>query len=141
MYQMNRRQAMVSIGAFAVLVGCGSDDSKPQTDNLSANRDGAMPNYGAGSQFKAAAPLSFTVLYNNHPFYPIKNDWLFWSELTKRTNVTFQSSVVPLSDYENKRSLVIGAGDAPLIIPKTYPAQETPSSPPARSSRSATIST
>ncbi|MDP9843964.1 extracellular solute-binding protein [Streptosporangium lutulentum] len=123
---MNRRQAMVSIGAFAVLVGCGSDDSKPQTDNLSANRDGAMPNYGAGSQFKAAAPLSFTVLYNNHPFYPIKNDWLFWSELTKRTNVTFQSSVVPLSDYENKRSLVIGAGDAPLIIPKTYPAQETP---------------
>ncbi len=34
-------------------------------------------------------------------------------------------SVVPLSDYENKRSLMIGAGDAPLIIPKTYPGQET----------------
>jgi putative aldouronate transport system substrate-binding protein len=126
MYQMNRRQAMVSIGAFAVLVGCGSDDSKKQADNLAANRDGSMPNYGAGSQFKAAAPLSFTALYNNHPFYPIKNDWLFWSELTKRTNVTFQPSVVPLSDYENKRSLMIGAGDAPFIIPKTYPAQETP---------------
>jgi putative aldouronate transport system substrate-binding protein len=127
MYQMNRRQAMVSIGAFAVLVGCGTDDSKKkQADNLAANRDGAMPGYGAGSQFKAAAPLSFTVLYNNHPFYPIKNDWLFWSELTKRTNVTFQPSVVPLSDYEDKRSLMIGAGDAPFIIPKTYPAQETP---------------
>ncbi|MEU3166415.1 extracellular solute-binding protein [Streptosporangium sp. NPDC006930] len=126
MYQMNRRQAMVTMGAFAVLVGCGSDDSKKQADDLSANREGAMPGYGAGTGFKAAAPLSFTVLYNNHPIYPIKNDWLFWSELGKRTNVTFQPSVVPLSDYENKRSLVIGAGDAPLIIPKTYPSQETP---------------
>lgn len=126
MYQMNRRQAMVAMGAFAVLAGCGSDDSKKQADNLSANREGAMPGYGAGTQFKAAVPLSFTMLYNNHPFYPIKNDWLFWSELGKRTNVTLQPSVVPLSDYENKRSLVIGAGDAPLIIPKTYPAQETP---------------
>ncbi|MFI6917101.1 extracellular solute-binding protein [Streptosporangium sp. NPDC050284] len=123
---MNRRQAMVTMGAFAVLVGCGSDDSKKQADDLSANREGAMPGYGAGTGFKAAAPLSFTVLYNNHPIYPIKNDWLFWSELGKRTNVTFQPSVVPLSDYENKRSLVIGAGDAPLIIPKTYPSQETP---------------
>ncbi|MFF5248647.1 extracellular solute-binding protein [Streptosporangium sp. NPDC000095] len=126
MYQMNRRQAMVAMGAFAVLVGCGSDDSKKQADDLSANREGAMPGYGAGTGFKATAPLSFTVLYNNHPIYPIKNDWLFWSELGKRTNVTFQPSVVPLSDYENKRSLVIGAGDAPLIIPKTYPSQETP---------------
>ncbi|MER6828071.1 extracellular solute-binding protein [Streptosporangium sp. NPDC000563] len=123
---MNRRQAMVAMGAFAVLVGCGSDDSKKQADDLSANREGAMPGYGAGTGFKATAPLSFTVLYNNHPIYPIKNDWLFWSELGKRTNVTFQPSVVPLSDYENKRSLVIGAGDAPLIIPKTYPSQETP---------------
>ncbi|WP_405148210.1 extracellular solute-binding protein [Sphaerisporangium sp. NBC_01403] len=123
---MNRRQAMVAMGAFLALAGCGSDDSKKKGDDFSANRDGAMPNYGAGGQFKAAVPLSFSVLYNNHPFYPIKNDWLFWSELGKRTNVTLQPSVVPLSDYENKRSLVIGAGDAPFIIPKTYPGQETP---------------
>ncbi|MFC4531845.1 extracellular solute-binding protein [Sphaerisporangium dianthi] len=126
MYQMNRRQAIVALGAFLAVAACGSDDAKKKGDDFSANRDGAMPDYGAGKQFKAAAPLSFTVLYNNHPFYPIKNDWLFWSEVTKRTNVTFQPSVVPLSDYEKKRSLMIGAGDAPFIIPKTYPSQETP---------------
>ncbi|MDH2425315.1 extracellular solute-binding protein [Sphaerisporangium sp. TRM90804] len=123
---MNRRQALVAIGAFVALAGCGSDEPKKQGESSTANRAGAMPNYGVGTQFKATAPLTFSVLYNNHPFYPMKKDWLFWSELTKRTNVTFQPSVVPLSDYENKRSLVIGAGDAPLIIPKTYPAQETP---------------
>ena len=32
------------------------------------------------------------MLYNNHPNYPLKNDWLFWSELTKRTNVTLEPS-------------------------------------------------
>ncbi|MFC6086018.1 ABC transporter substrate-binding protein [Sphaerisporangium aureirubrum] len=127
MYEMNRRQALVAIGAFLAVAGCGGgEEPKKTADNFAANRDGAMPNYGVGTQFKAAAPLTFTVLYNNHPFYPLKKEWLFWSELTKRTNVTLQPSVVPLSDYENKRSLMIGAGDAPLIIPKTYPAQETP---------------
>jgi putative aldouronate transport system substrate-binding protein len=124
---MNRRQALVAIGAFLAVAGCGgSEEPKKTSDDFAANRDGAMPNYGAGTQFKAAVPLTFGVLYNNHPFYPLKKDWLFWSELTKRTNVTFEPSVVPLSDYESKRSLVIGAGDAPPIIPKTYPAQETP---------------
>jgi putative aldouronate transport system substrate-binding protein len=59
-------------------------------------------------------------MYNNHPNYPLKNDWVFWSELTKRTNVTLQPVAVPLSDYNQKRSVLIGAGDAPFIIPKTY---------------------
>lgn len=132
MYEINRRQAMVAVGAFLALAACSTDGTdgdsgaKKSGDDFAANRDGAMADYAAGKPFKAAAPLSFSILYNNHPFYPIKNDWLFWSELTKRTNVTLQPNVVPLSDYENKRSLLIGAGDAPMIIPKTYPGQETP---------------
>ncbi|WP_405393621.1 extracellular solute-binding protein [Microbispora hainanensis] len=132
MYEINRRQAMVAVGAFLALAACSTDGdsgdagAKKSGDDFAANRDGAMADYGVGKTFKAAAPLTFSILYNNHPFYPIKNDWLFWSELTKRTNVTLEPNVVPLSDYENKRSLMIGAGDAPLIIPKTYPGQETP---------------
>ncbi|MEV4460761.1 extracellular solute-binding protein [Microbispora sp. NPDC049633] len=127
MYEINRRQAMVAAGAFLALAACstnGDSGEKKNGDALAANRKGAMADYGVGKTFKATAPLSFTILYNNHPFYPIKNDWLFWSELTKRTNVTLQPNVVPLSDYENKRSLLIGAGDAPMIIPKTYPGAE-----------------
>ncbi|ETK37830.1 ABC transporter substrate-binding protein [Microbispora sp. ATCC PTA-5024] len=129
MYEINRRQAMVGVGAFLALAACssgGDSGGEKNGDALAANRDGAMADYAVGKQFKATAPLSFGILYNNHPFYPIKNDWLFWSELTKRTNVTLQPNVVPLSDYENKRSLLIGAGDAPMIIPKTYPGQEVP---------------
>lgn len=33
---------------------------------------------------------------------------------------------VPMSDYTEKRSLLISSGDAPYIIPKTYPGEETP---------------
>src|SRR6185312_5308008 len=69
-------------------------------------------------------PVSFSILYNNHPNYPLREDWLFWNELKSRANVTLSPVAVPLSDYEQKRSLLIGAGDAPMIIPKTYPGQE-----------------
>lgn len=118
-----RRVAIAAAGLLTLsLVACSEES--PQTTDLSANRAGAMADYGVGDQFKATEPLSFSTLYNNHSFYPLKNEWLFWSELTKRTNVKIDPVAVPLSDYEQKRSLLIGAGDAPLIIPKTYHPQE-----------------
>jgi putative aldouronate transport system substrate-binding protein len=52
--------------------------------------------------------------------YPYKADWPFFAELAKRTNVTLQSTVVPGSDYNQKRSVMVSSGNAPLIIPKTY---------------------
>ena len=45
---------------------------------------------------------------------------------------------MPLSDYEQKRSLLIGAGDAPRSSQTYHPAGGRRSSPPARSCRSAT---
>jgi putative aldouronate transport system substrate-binding protein len=125
MTEITRRQVL---GAFAgatviSLVGCGGDDGSDNND-VSQNRAGAMDKYGVGDQFKGTQPLTFSVLYNNHPNYPLKEDWLFWSELSKRTNVTLQPTAVPLSDYEQKRSVLIASGDAPFIIPKTYHPQE-----------------
>ncbi|MDW5324205.1 extracellular solute-binding protein [Plantactinospora sp. KLBMP9567] len=119
-----RRAAVVAAGALTLsLVACGSGDDA-ESEDLSENRTGAMAELGVNQQFKATEPVSFSILYNNHPNYPLKNDWLFWTELNKRTNVTLEPVAVPLSDYEQKRSLLIGAGDAPMIIPKTYPPQE-----------------
>ncbi|GAA3567146.1 extracellular solute-binding protein [Nonomuraea rosea] len=127
MREFSRRQAIVGLGALTlVLAGCGEDEAPKKTADVSANKAGAMAGYGVNQQFKATEPISFDVLYNNHPFYPHKNDWLFWQELTKRTNVTLKAVTVPLSDYEKKRGLLVGSGQAPLIIPKTYhPAEET----------------
>lgn len=119
-----RRTAIVAASLLTIpLAACGEGDDSSESD-LAENRVGAMAEYQVGDQFKATEPVKFSVLYNNHPNYPLKNDWLFWTELNKRTNVTFEPVAVPLSDYEQKRSLLIGAGDAPFIVPKTYPSQE-----------------
>jgi putative aldouronate transport system substrate-binding protein len=127
LYRSRRRAAAVGTAVVATLAlaACSGGDT-PKVDDLSANRVGAMASYAVGDQFKATEALSFSMLYNNHPSYPLKEDWLFWSELTKRTNVKFETVAVPLSDYEQKRSVMIGAGDAPFIIPKSYPNQEDP---------------
>ncbi len=117
------KRIAASIVALSLLTACGSS---PESTDLEENRAGAMESYTIGAQFKATAPITFDMLYSDHPNYAIKNDWLFWQELTKRTNITITPSVVPASDYNQKRSLVVSAGDAPFIIPKVYPPQETP---------------
>lgn len=120
--QLSRRRMLAAAGfiGLATVTGCGSGDDGGDGKDLSKKQDGAMKNYRAGQQFKASQPLSFSVLHNNNPVYPMKNGWLFWKELTKRTGVTLKPVDVPLADYEKKRSVLIGAGDAPFLIPKTY---------------------
>ncbi|MHA6624951.1 ABC transporter substrate-binding protein [Pseudonocardia sichuanensis] len=122
-----RRGAAIAVTAAAALAlsACGSGGGGSGPVDLTGKDVGAMAEYAAGQQFRATEPLSFPILYSDHEAYPIQDDWLLWQELEKRTNVTFDPVVVPRSDYEEKRSLVIGAGDAPLIIPKTYPGQES----------------
>jgi putative aldouronate transport system substrate-binding protein len=124
MYQLSRRQLLAAgAGAAALaLAGCSSDnqgDTKKGQD-FTANKEGAMDSYGVGDQFKATAPLSFSIMMLSNAAYPYNKDWLFFSELAKRTNVTLQSTVVPGSDYNQKRSVMVSSGDAPLLIPKTY---------------------
>lgn len=133
MNNISRRSMLVSLGAASLgaatlgLTGCSSDGgSDDKGKDLSKNRQDAMDKFGVGDQFKAAKPIAFTTLLNDNPGYPEKAGWLFWTELAKRTNVTLKPTVVPLSDYENKRSVLIGSGSAPFLIPKTYTGQEVP---------------
>ncbi|MDL5204358.1 extracellular solute-binding protein [Streptomyces sp. ALI-76-A] len=119
---MSRRQILSAAGfaGLAALTGCGSGDDGGDGKDLSKKQNGAMKEFRVGQQFKAAEPLSFSLLHNNNPVYPTKSGWLFWKEVTRRTGVTLKLVDVPLVDYEKKRSVLIGAGDAPFLIPKTY---------------------
>jgi putative aldouronate transport system substrate-binding protein len=120
--RLSRRQILAAAGfiGLATLTGCGSGDDGGDSKDLSKKQNGAMKEYRAGQPFKATKPLSFSLLHNNNPVYPMKNSWLFWTELTKRTGITLKPMAVPLVDYEKKRSVLIGSGDAPFLIPKTY---------------------
>ena len=111
---------MVSLCASA-LVGCGKKETAKTVDKTKAAEA-----FVANKTFKSDKPLEFSMLFSDHPNYPYQKDWLLFSEITKRTNVTLKLTTSPLSDYLQKRSLLISTGDAPLIMPKTYPGQEVP---------------
>lgn len=125
---MKRTHTMTAVAVatgMLALAACGSGGaSDDDTGAALANDAGSMADYGVGDQFTATEPLSFPILFSDHPNYPIQDDWMLWQEIEERANVTLEPTVVPMSDYEQKRSLLVGAGDAPLILPKTYPGQE-----------------
>src|SRR5690625_455096 len=129
----------VALTIGILLVGC--DDSKEvdgdgnsntegnNVENNNGNNEASGSNDGdfqVGDQFKADEKLTLSLLYSDHPNYPVDEDWLLFEEIEKRTNVELDLTVVPMSDYTEKRSLLVSSGKAPLIIRKTYPGEETP---------------
>ncbi|WP_308121582.1 ABC transporter substrate-binding protein [Actinotalea ferrariae] len=87
---------------------------------------GAMEDYDVGTTFVASEPVEFSLLYRDHPNYPLKEDWLLLETLEQEHNVSFDIVSAPLSDWDQRKGLLIGAGDAPEIISVTYPGQEVP---------------
>lgn len=108
----------------SLFVGCGKKTEPTNTSGAGGTKTDITAE--AGKPFKSDKPLEISMMYSDHPNYPLKQDWLLWSEITKRTNVTLKLTTVPMSDYNQKRSLLISTGDAPYIIPKTYPGSEIP---------------
>ncbi|WP_342372700.1 extracellular solute-binding protein [Propioniciclava soli] len=117
--------ALVLSASLAACGGNGGSTADGPVEVNDSNNAGAMADYGVGDTFQASEPFTVTTLFSDHPNYPYNADWLFWQEIEDRTNVTLDATIVPMSDYEQKRSLVVSAGDAPTIIPKTYPGQES----------------
>jgi len=122
--------AVAAISVAGALTACSGTAAKnsgtPAKNALGADVSvGAMKDFKADTTFKATEPVALSLLYSNHPNYPLKTDWLLWQKITELTNVKLDLTIVPMSDYAQKRSLLLGAGDAPLIISKTYPGQES----------------
>lgn len=100
-------------------LGGGGDDA-PEADDLDALRVGAMDDFAAGTTFVATEPVTFSMLYRDHPNYPYKADWSFLTHLSDDNKVSFDFTSVPLSDFEDRRSLLISAGDSPDVITVAY---------------------
>lgn len=87
---------------------------------------GAMADFAAGTSFKATEAIEIGLLYRDHPNYPVQENWPIFEHIKADRNVTFKPRVdVPLADWDQKKALLIGAGDVPDIISVTYPGQET----------------
>src|SRR5699024_3015199 len=105
--------------------GSGGNGGNEEPVDLDDKRVAAMDDYGPGKTFVATEPLEIDMLYRDHPDYSYKKDWLLLTTTEERNNVTFAMTQAPLSDYDQRRSLLVGAGDAPSVIPVTYPGQES----------------
>lgn len=110
--------AVLSLALAACSNGLGGKEAEIQNK-------GAMKSYAVGDTFKTTEPFNLSILYSDQPLYPYKKDWLLFSKITEMTGVTLDPVIVPMSDYTQKRSLLISSGDAPLVIPKTYPGEES----------------
>lgn len=111
-------------GVLALAVTACSSDPDGATNEV--NSKGAMEDYSVGDTFKASEPFHLSILFSDQPIYPYKKDWMLFQKITEMTGVTLEPTIVPMSDYTQKRSLLISSGDSPLVIPKTYPGEEAP---------------
>ncbi len=112
--------AGVALTAAACSTGPGEPGEPESQDIDTEGQVGAMDDFEAGTTFVATEPLEISMLYRDHPNYPVQSDWLFNETLEANNNVTFDMVNVPLSDYDQRRNILLAAGDAPDIIPSTY---------------------
>jgi len=123
--RISRRKVVTATAAatvVAVLAACssGGGEGEDEAGDLSDKMVGAMEDFGVGTSFKATEPLTFGLMYRDHPNYPYNADWPIFQHLAEERNVSFEVQSVPLADWQQKRSLLISSGDAADIIPSTY---------------------
>ncbi|GAA1848595.1 extracellular solute-binding protein [Myceligenerans crystallogenes] len=128
--RINRKAAAAASAAAALtltLTACGNGGGEGADETASVDLEsqvGYMEDFEAGTTFQATEPVEFGLLYRDHPNYPFKEDWAFVQHLKDDNNVTFDYENVTLEDLQQKRSVLIGSGEAPDIMPVTYPGDE-----------------
>ena len=115
--------ALTLVGALALAACSGGDGGETSAEGEGAELECSTESV-ADEQWKAAEPREFSLLWTDWADYPITDTWEIFDEIEKRTNVKLKLTNIPFSDHEEKRSLLISAGDAPQIIPLIYTGEE-----------------
>ncbi|MDZ7835662.1 MAG: extracellular solute-binding protein [Alkalibacterium sp.] len=122
----------VTLSGALLLAACGQDAESTETEDGSGETAeteigsvGAMEDFKVGDTFVATEPLELGILYRDLPAYPLDKDWLFFQELEETNNVTFDITSVPLSDWEQRLSVTMGAGDLPDYSTDIWAGHET----------------
>lgn len=68
-----------------------------------------------------AAPVTFSVLYNDRASAPFKQDWLILDEYKKRQNVVLNVRLGDDAAYDKAITQAFESGDVPDIILKVWP--------------------
>jgi putative aldouronate transport system substrate-binding protein len=118
--KMKRWFAALVLSGCLFIQACGgakSSDSVPAGGPVGST---AEDGYTWGQPYYNEEGATYTIYWNDHSAYPAKNDWLFWSAIKEKTNVTLNPIIVPKADYDTKILLVAASGDAPYLLSKTH---------------------
>ncbi len=61
-----------------------------------------------------------SMLYKDNAAYPFKEDWATLQWIKEETGVTLDAQLVPESDWEVKKGIVLNSGEIPDIIASTF---------------------
>ena len=117
---------LLGMTVLGVVAGCSNADKETETKAKETPVDGTEEvagegyTYGVGETFYSETPVNYSFMYSDHENYPSQDDWLLWTQIEKLTNVKFDMTLVARTDYDDKVSALVNAGDAPYIIPKVY---------------------
>lgn len=104
--------------------GAATDSGEGDVTEEDIGTVGAMENFDVGDTFVATEPLDISILYRDLSAYPFDPDWMFFNELEENNNVFYEAVSVPLSDFEERRSVTIAAGDMPDYVTDSWPGVE-----------------
>lgn len=116
--------------SLAACGGTGSSEPASTTDeggDAAATTEAAVADedldYEYGEHFWSDEPVTYTMMFNDNPAYPMKETWQtegIFKAIKDATNVDLDLTIVDNSNYTDKVTLAISSGDSPYIIPKIY---------------------
>ena len=88
--------------AGTTLAGCGGNSSSKGEDGPTMSAEEADKDldytYGEGETFHSDEPVTYSMMFSDHENYPMQDDWLLWSAIEEKTNVTFDLTTVARTD-------------------------------------------
>ena len=124
------------------LAGCGSsgDTQSTSTDTSTGSKTESTASteaasteaaveenldyqYGLDTTFHSDDPVTYSFFFSDASWYPMVDTWKtegVFKKIEEATNVTLDITSIDSGDYNQKVSLMINAGEAAYIIPKTY---------------------
>lgn len=115
---------LLATGMVMSLAACGGSDKEASSG---ATAEAAVADedldYEYGDHFYSETPVTYTMMFNDNPAYPMKDTWQtegIFKAIEDATNVHLELTIVDNSNYTDKVSLAVSSGDSPYIIPKVY---------------------
>ncbi|MCR4696286.1 MAG: extracellular solute-binding protein [Lachnospiraceae bacterium] len=122
--------ALLAVSMVASATACttgGSEEPAPSQPAVDNTGDTAAEeeqlDYTYGEHFYSETPVTYSMSFSDASWYPMTDQWKtegVFAKITEKTNVTLDITSIDSGDYNDKIGLMVNAGEAPFIIPKTY---------------------